>query len=168
MTVSGDDLRRWLRQWASGVTLVTAQDGANPHGMTVSSFASLSLDPPLIMVSLEQGARTHRMVRESGRFAVVMLRDTQQDLAERFAGGVPDSEPRFDGVPHRLSPGGSPIPDVRLAYLDCRVVDSHAAGTHTIFIGQVVGGEAADGGHPLLYYNRGYRGLADQDGDARA
>lgn len=163
MTVSSDDLRAWMRQWASGVTLVTAQDGRGPHGMTVSSFTSLSLDPPLVMISLEQGTRTYQMVRQVGRFAVVMLRADQQDLAERFAGGVEDSDSRFEGVPHRRSPGGSPIPEARLAYLDCRVVDSHSAGTHTIFIGQVTGGEAADSGAPLLYYNRDYRRLAGGD-----
>ena len=160
MTVSSDDLRQWMRQWACGVTLVTAQDGRGPHGMTVSSFTSLSLDPPLIMVSLEQGTRTHQMVREVGRFAVVMLRADQQDLAERFSGGVGDSDPRFDGVPHGPSPGGAPIPDTPLAYLDCQMVDSLSAGTHTIIVGQVTGGEAADSGAPLLYYNRDYRRLA--------
>jgi flavin reductase (DIM6/NTAB) family NADH-FMN oxidoreductase RutF len=159
MTVSRDELRRWMRQWVSGVTLVTAQDDRGPHGMTVSAFASLSLDPPLIMVSLEQGARTHQMVRAVGKFAVVMLRADQQDLAERFSGGVADGDPRFDGIPHQRSPGGAPIPDVRLAYLDCLVVDSHTAGTHTIFIGQVTGGDASGSGSPLLYYNRGYRRL---------
>jgi flavin reductase (DIM6/NTAB) family NADH-FMN oxidoreductase RutF len=128
--------------------------------MTVSSFTSLSLDPPLIMVSLEQGTRTHQMARQVGRFAVVMLRADQQDLAERFSGGVGDSDPRFDGVPHRPSPGGAPIPDTRLAYLDCQVVDSLSAGTHTIFVGRVTGGEAADSGAPLIYYNRDYRRLA--------
>ena len=160
MTVNSDDLRQWMRQWASGVTLVTAQDAQGPHGMTVSSFSSLSLDPPLIMVSLEQGTRTHQMVREVGRFAVVMLRAEQRELAERFAGGVSDSDRRFEGVPHRPSPEGAPIPDDRLAYLDCQVVEWHPAGTHTIFVGRVTGGEAADSGSPLLYYNRGYRRLA--------
>jgi len=161
MTVSGDDLRQWMRSWSSGVALVTAQDASGPHGMTVSSFTSLSLDPPLIMVSLEQGTRTHQMVREGRRFAVVMLRAEQQDLAERFSGGIPDAEPRFDGVAHRPSPGGLPLPDERLAYLDCRVVESHSAGTHTVFIGQVTGGEAEQDGAPLVYFNRGYRHLAD-------
>jgi len=161
MTVSSDDLRLWMRRWASGVTLVTAHDGHGPHGMTVSSFTSLSLDPPLVMISLELGSRTHQMVRESGRFAAVMLRADQQDLAERFAGAVPDSEPRFGGVAYARSPGGAPIPLERLAYLDCLVVDTHPAGTHTVFIGQVTGGEAEEAGAPLLYYNRAYRRLAD-------
>src|SRR3989337_4571283 len=154
MTVSGDDLRQWMRSWSSGVALVTAQDASGPHGMTVSSFTSLSLDPPLIMVALEQGTRTHQMVLQVGRFAVVMLRADQQDLAERFSGGVEDSDPRFDGVPHGPSPGGAPIPDTRLAYLDCQVVDSLSAGTHTIFVGRVTGGEAADPGAPARYRKR--------------
>lgn len=156
MTVSSDDLRTWMRLWASGVTLVTAQDGRGPHGMTVSSFTSLSLDPPLIMVSLEQGTRTHQMVRQEGRFAVIFLRADQQDLAERFSSGIPDHEPRFDGVPYQRSAGGSPIPDARLAYLDCRVVDSHTAGTHTIFVGHVTGGESSESDSPLIYFNREY------------
>lgn len=159
MTVSSDDLRQWMRQWASGVTLVTAQDGRGPHGMTVSSFTSLSLDPPLIMVSLEQGTRTYQMVRQEGRFAVVILRADQEDLAERFSSGIPDHEPRFDGVPHHRSAGGAPIPDARLAYLDCRVVDSHTAGTHTIIVGHVTGGESTGAGSPLIYFNRSYRRL---------
>src|SRR3972149_9474096 len=110
MTVSSDDLRQWMRQWACGVTLVTAQDGRGPPGMTVSSFTSLSLDPPLIMVSLEQGTRTHQMVRQGGHFAVVILRDDQQDLADRFSSGVPDNAPRFGGPPYRRAPRGAPGP----------------------------------------------------------
>jgi flavin reductase (DIM6/NTAB) family NADH-FMN oxidoreductase RutF len=160
MSVTSDELRLWMRQWACGVTLVTAQDAKGPHGMTVSSFTSLSLDPPLIMVSLEQGTRTHRMVRDGGLFAVVMLRGDQQELAERFAGGVPDAEPRFDGVPYLRSAAGLPIPETHLAFLDCRVTESLPAGTHTIFVGQVSGGAAAVDGTPLLYFNRRYRRLA--------
>lgn len=149
-----------MRQWATGVTLVTAQDGGGPHGMTVSSFTSLSLEPPLILVSLERGSRTHKIVSDVGRFAVVLLHAGQQAIAERFAGGIPDSRTRFDGLPYRLSAGGSPILDDALAYLDCRVVDSHVAGTHTIFIGEVLGGADSGDRSPLLYFNRSYRKVA--------
>jgi len=159
MTRSGDELRALMRQWATGVTLVTSQDGRGPHGMTVSSFTSLSLDPPLIMVSLERGTRTHDMVSQSGRFAVVVLRASQRELAERFAGAIPDAEPRFAGVTYETSPAGLPIPSGSLAYLDCEVEQSHPAGTHTIFVGRVLGGAASDGSDPLLYYNRAYRRL---------
>src|SRR3972149_5639940 len=88
MTVSGNHLRRLMRKWATGVTLVTAMDSNGPHGMTVSSFTAISLEPPLILVALERGARTHQMVEQVGRFAVAILRAEQRELAKRFAGGA--------------------------------------------------------------------------------
>ncbi len=157
--ISGEGLRELMRRWASGVSLVTASDAGGPHGMTVSSFSSLSLDPALVMVSLERGARTHRMVDAGGGFAVVFLKQEQRDLAERFAGGVVDLQDRFAGVSHEASPAGHPLPVERLAYLDCQVVAAHPAGTHTVFIGEVVGGEPSSPGNPLIYFNRNYRRL---------
>lgn len=152
-------LRELMRRWASGVSLVTARDGHGPHGMTVSSFSSLSLDPPLVMISLERGTRTHQMIEAGGEFAVAFLKEEQRDLAERFAGAVADGGDRFDGVAFEFTPGGHPVPTQRLAYLDCRVVAAHPAGTHTVFIGEVEGGESAPPGNPLLYFNRSYRRL---------
>jgi len=149
-----------MRQWATGVTLVTATDAHGPHGMTVSSFTSVSLDPPLILVALERGARTHQMVEDVGHFAVVILRAEQRELAERFAGGVDDGGSRFEGVAYDLTAGGAPVPSDPLAYLDCQVVEAHPAGTHTVFLGLVTDGRAARAGSPLLYYNRNYRRLA--------
>jgi flavin reductase (DIM6/NTAB) family NADH-FMN oxidoreductase RutF len=160
MGVEADELRRVMRQWATGVTLVTAQDGGKPHGMTVSSFTSLSLDPPLVMISLENMARTHRMVTESGAFAVSILDEAQEDLADRFAGRIPDGEDRFAGVRYETARTGSPLPEGVLAYIDCEVVSSQAAGTHTVFVGRVVASGVRPGGQPLLYYNRNYRRLA--------
>ncbi len=159
MAIRGDDLREWMRFWATGVTLVTVRDDHGPHGMTVSSFTSLSLDPPLILISLERTARTHTMVEAVGRFAVVILGLDQQRLAERFSGGVDDSGPRFDGIAYDHTPGGAPVPHGSLAYLDCRVHAIHPAGTHSIFVGEVTGGGTGDGESPLLYFNRGYRRL---------
>jgi flavin reductase (DIM6/NTAB) family NADH-FMN oxidoreductase RutF len=156
MTVSSDDLRQWMRHWASGVTLVTAQDGRGPHGMTVSSFTSLSLDPPLIMVSLEQGTRTHQMVRQEGRFAVVILRADQEDLAERFSSGIPDHEPRFDGVPHHRSAGGA---DPRRGSPTWIVEWStpHRRNARSSWARDRRGSTGA--GSPLIYFNRTYRRL---------
>jgi flavin reductase (DIM6/NTAB) family NADH-FMN oxidoreductase RutF len=160
MTVGAEELRGVMRQWATGVTLVTAQDGGKPHGMTVSSFTSISLDPPLVLVSLENTARTHRLVRESGAYAVAILEASQQDLADRFAGRIPDGEDRFEGLEYETARTGSPIPRGALAYLDCEVVESQPAGTHTVFIGRVVASAVRPGGKPLLYYDRSYRRLA--------
>jgi flavin reductase (DIM6/NTAB) family NADH-FMN oxidoreductase RutF len=160
MTVHAEELRGVMRQWATGVTLVTAQDGGKPHGMTVSSFTSISLDPPLVLVSLENTARTHRLVRESGAFVVAILEASQQDLADRFAGRIPDGEDRFEGLEYETARTGSPIPQGALAYLDCEVVEGQPAGTHTVFIGRVVASGVRPGGKPLLYYDRSYRRLA--------
>jgi flavin reductase (DIM6/NTAB) family NADH-FMN oxidoreductase RutF len=160
MTLQANELRGVMRYWATGVTLVTAQDGGRPHGMTVSSFTSLSLDPPLVLVSLENSARTHSMVTESGAFAVSILDEAQADLADRFAGRIPDAEDRFAGVTYETGPTRSPLPAGALAYLDCEVVASQPAGTHTVFIGRVVASGVRPGSGPLLYFNRNYRRLA--------
>jgi len=161
MTVSGNHLRRLMRKWATGVTLVTAMDSNGPHGMTVSSFTAISLEPPLILVALERGARTHQMVEQVGRFAVVILRAEQRELAKRFAGGIDDGDSRFEGVSYSLTLGGAPIPPDPLAYFDCQLLEAHPAGTHTVFLGLVTGGQAARSGSPLVYYNRDYRDLVE-------
>lgn len=157
--IPAERLRELMRRWASGVSLVTARDAGGPHGMTVSSFTSLSLDPPLVMISLERGTRTHQMVETGATFAVTFLKEEQRDLAERFAGAVADGEDRFDGIEFELTPAGHPVPNERLAHLDCRVVAAYPAGTHTVFIGEVDGGDSASPGNPLLYFNRDYRRL---------
>jgi flavin reductase (DIM6/NTAB) family NADH-FMN oxidoreductase RutF len=158
--VDPEILRSVMRRWATGVTLVTAHDGRRPHGMTVSSFTSVSLDPALILVSLETTTETHRMVQESGAFGVSILAEGQEDLAERFSGRVADGDDRFAGVSYKTAATGAPIPEGALAFLDCRVVAAHPAGTHTLFIGQVEAAGFRQDGRPLLYYDRDYRRLA--------
>ena len=158
--VDPEILRSVMRRWATGVTLVTAHDGRRPHGMTVSSFTSVSLDPALVLVSLENATETRRMIEESGAFAVSILAEGQEDLAERFAGRVADGEDRFAGVSYETAVTGAPIPAGTLAYLDCRVLAAHPAGNHTLFIGQVAAAGFRQEGVPLLYYDRDYRRLA--------
>jgi flavin reductase (DIM6/NTAB) family NADH-FMN oxidoreductase RutF len=158
--IDPDSLRKVMRQWTTGVTLVTCHDRGRPHGMTVTSFTSVSLRPPIILVSLEKSSRTHGMVQEGQAFAVSVLAEDQRDLADRFAGRVPDSDDRFAGVDYLPAASGAPIPAGSLAYLDCRVAGTYSAGTHTVFLGEVTGGEVLRDGPPLLYYNRDYRHLA--------
>ncbi len=157
--LSGEDLRALMRNWATGVTLVTARDGRGPHGMTVSSFTSVSLDPPWILVSLERGTRTHGIVEAAGLFGVSILEEDQSDLAERFAGRIGDGEDRFAGVSHDLTPNGVPIPRPVLAWFECRVVQAFPAGTHTLFVGEVLSGRQMKDARPLVYYQRNYRRL---------
>lgn len=161
MTVEPDVLRMVMRRWTTGVTLVTTSHQGAIHGMTVSSFTSVSLAPPLVLVSLERAARTHQMVSESRRFAVAMLAADQQELSDRFAGRIADDLDRFEDLAFESAPSGCPIPEGCLSYLDCRVVATHDAGTHTVYIGEVDVANVLREAPPLVYFNRDYRWLKD-------
>ena len=157
--VSGEELRILMRNWTTGVTLVTARDGRGAHGMTVSSFTSVSLEPPRILISLERTARTHGIIEAGGAFGVSILEESQSDLAERFAGRIGDGEDRFAGVEYDLTPTGVPIPRQSLAYFECRVVEAFPAATHTLFVGDVLSGRQMRQAQPLVYFQRDYRHL---------
>ena len=164
MTVGPTELRSVLRLWASGITVVTAGRGEMLHGMTVSSFSSVSLDPPLISVNIEQRTRTYVLMTEAGAFAVNILASGQQDLARHFGGGVPDSESRLEGVPYRLGKNGSPLLEGCLASVECRVHATLPAGTHTVFVGKVTSWDTAHGKLPLMYWQRNFR-LIEENAD---
>ncbi len=156
MTVSPEELRSVLRQWASGVTIVTAGLDGVLHGMTVSSFSSVALEPPLISVNIERRTRTYSLMKEAGAFSVSFLASDQQDLAQHFGGGVPDTDERLDRVAYRLGSLGSPLLEGCLASLECRVHSTLPAGTHSIFVGEVVTWDILDGKLPLVYWQRDY------------
>jgi flavin reductase (DIM6/NTAB) family NADH-FMN oxidoreductase RutF len=156
-----DDLRKVMRNWPSGVTVVTASNGRELHGMTVSSFTSISLEPPRILVSLEHTSRTHALAQESGFFGVTILADHQATISDQFAGRISRlDENRFEGLAIEILTSGAPFIVGGLAYLDCRIVQMYTAGTHTLFIGDVIAMRTAQAGLPLLYFNREYRGMA--------
>ena len=159
MTVSAQQLREVMRAWATGVTIVTAAHEGQTHGMTVSSFTSLSLKPPLVLVSLERGTRTHDLVVQSERFAVTILAHDQQELSNRFANSQTESEYRFGDVATHELVSGAPVLSDGLAFFDCKVTATHDAGTHTVFIGEVLVAETRAPEEPLLYFNQGYRSV---------
>ena len=147
MILDPENFRRSMRAWSSGVTVVTASHGNDRHGMTVSSFTSVSLEPPLVIISLHTDSRTHRLVSASGAFAVNILAASQQALSERFAGrGLPE-EDRFAGVETATLVTGSPILTGALASLDCRIQQVIPVGMNTLFLAEVVAsqGMAKDG-----------------------
>jgi flavin reductase (DIM6/NTAB) family NADH-FMN oxidoreductase RutF len=155
------DLRRACGQFATGVTVVTVRDGDGFRGMTANSFTSVSLDPPLILVSVDRRNRTHELLDEGVPFVVNVLSQAQQCWSDRFAGRHGDAQHQFDDIPHALSPDGVPIITVAPASFSCRVVAIHEAGDHSLFIGQVEGIEHAPGVSPLLFFGGKYRALQD-------
>ncbi len=157
--VTPDNLRQALRQWASGVTIVTTSDQGLRHGMTVNSFASVSLEPPLILVSLSHRSRTYQMVQNSGIFGVTILHESQREISERFAGRIGEQEDRFQGLETFTLSTGAPFLQGGLAFFDCQVYTNFAVADHTLFIGEVValGWEGVQ--RPLIYYHRAYRRL---------
>ena len=154
-------LRDALRFWTTGVTIVAAAHEGRRHGLTANSFTSLSLDPPLVLVSLERRTRTHELVSQSGAYAVSLLPQDLESLSNRFAGRQSEDSDRFVGVETTTQRTGSPILKEALAFFDCQVESSQDAGTHTLFIGRVLATGLAENQAPLLYFNRGYRRLAE-------
>jgi len=162
--LNADGLRAALRFWTTGVTIVAASHAGVKHGMTVNSFTSLSLVPPLISISLEKVTRTYELVAASGVFGVTILSQEQRALSDRFAGRESEKSNRFDGVETITLDTGSPVLSEGLAFFDCRVLSRHDAGTHTVFISEVLAcGQFldADGRQPLAYFNRAYRKLGE-------
>jgi flavin reductase (DIM6/NTAB) family NADH-FMN oxidoreductase RutF len=133
--------------------------------MTVNSFTSISLSPPLILVSLERSSKTYGLVKKAGFFGVSILSDGQQDISDCFAGRHTEKENRFSNISTHTLVTGAPFIDGGLAYFDCHTVDTYEAGTHTLFIAEVLAIELAEPeaaenkSHPLVYYNRSYRRL---------
>lgn len=146
-----------MRRFATGVTIVTTHNADGNHGFTVNAFASVTAEPPTVLICVNRSARTHPIISASGAFCVNILGLEQQPLAERFMGGEPHE--RFNGVAHRRGPSGSPILDNVLAYVDCEVETELNSGTHTIFIGRVLESGEREGA-PLGYYDRAYRNFA--------
>ncbi len=157
MPASTDDFVAAMRRFATGVAIVTTEHQGRIHGFTVNAFASVSVNPPTVLICVNRGATAHPLIAESQRFCVNILALEQRALAERFAGGEPRS--RFDGVPYRIGPSGSPILDGTLAHVDCALTEELTASTHTIFLGNVIDAGWREG-VPLGYFDRQYRDFA--------
>lgn len=159
--VDSDALRQAMRQWATGVVIVTSTHNGVTHGMTVSSFTSVSLTPPQVLISLAQETRTHALVKKSHCFGVSILSAGQQDISNRFAGRIPDEQDRLEGLETLTLVTGAPLLSDSMARFDCRVIATFTSGTHTLFIGEVLAAQSREDAKPLLYYNRDYRTLSE-------
>jgi flavin reductase (DIM6/NTAB) family NADH-FMN oxidoreductase RutF len=150
-------LRDVMRGWPTGVAVVTSTFKHSSHGMTVNSLASVSLDPPLIIVTLANQTRTWNLVTASRLFAVTLLAADQQHISDLFSGKIPEEMDRFEGLETTTMVTGAPLLIGGRAYLDCTVRQSIALPKSTLFIGEVKSAWGELSRPPLLYLNRGYR-----------
>jgi flavin reductase (DIM6/NTAB) family NADH-FMN oxidoreductase RutF len=144
--------RQVMGRFATGVTVVTTRFGDEVSGMTANAVISLSLEPPLVAVSVDKEASMHGYLREGKCFAINILRLEQEGLSNRFAQRGPKD---FSDLDVQVAETGAPILSAALAWLDCRLVDIVAAGDHDLFLGEPVAGVAGEG-TPLLYYGGQY------------
>lgn len=160
MSPTQEEFRRAMAYFATGVTVITVDYEAEVQGMTANAFTSVSLDPMLVLVCVDQKARTHAHLHARKRFGINVLSSQQRLVAEHYA--RPDREParaeaeagaRFD-----RTKDGTPVLRGALAYLECRLQTAQDAGDHTIFIAQVED-VVVRGGDPLLFFQSGYRAV---------
>ena len=148
--------RRTCGQFVTGITVVTTLDShGHPHGMTVNSFSSVSLDPPLVLVSIDLKNAILGHFISSSWFAINILAEHQEDLSRRFSR---PSENRFIGVDWHAGPSGTPLLDGVLAQLECSVLRTFEAGDHTVLIGQVRRAGSTEG-KPLVFFDSAYHNL---------
>jgi flavin reductase (DIM6/NTAB) family NADH-FMN oxidoreductase RutF len=158
MSATQAAFRKAMGTFATGVTVITLDDGGEVHGMTANAFTSVSLDPLLLLVCVDHRARTHTHLHARKRFGVNVLAEAQRAVSEYYADPSPDHRDaerkagaRFDRTQH-----GTPVLHGALAYLECRLHTAQDAGDHTIFIAEVEDVVVREG-DPLLYFRGEYR-----------
>ncbi len=143
-----------MRRFPTGVAIITTLFEGKPKGFTANAVASVSADPPTVLVCVNRRSRSHPLISQAGRFCVNLLRLEQRALAEQFSSReAPDP---FVTLRYETAATGAPVIEGVLGYLDCDLAEEYSAGTHTIFIGAVRASGAADGA-PLGYFNASYR-----------
>lgn len=160
--VDGETLRQVMRRVPSPVTVVTAADATEARGITIGSFTSVALKPPLVCFNVNHDAQMHDVILDASRFAVHVLGEEQAPLANHFA--VPDlsGAEQLRAVPHVINEHGTPVLDDVTAVLHCVHHDVFTAGDKSIIIGRVVDVQVTDGRGAVLYYRRTYHGIGEE------
>jgi len=155
--VTSDEFRRACGRFATGVTIASVLDAQGmPHGLTVSSFTSVSLEPPLVLICLGHAVTCIGLFRASPYFGINILAEDQRPLSERFAR---KGEDRFNGLAWHPGATGVPLLDRALATIECDVRQRITSGDHDIFVVEMVGMQVSEG-EPLIYFGGRYRKLA--------
>ena len=147
-----------MRLFPSGVCVVSANVEGTRVATTIGSLVSLSLEPPLVGISVGRVVSLHELLRTAGAFGVSILRGDQADVAAHFARGVPPLV-LWDGVPVRDGATGAPLLAEALAWIECRLWDRYDAGDHSLFVGEVVAVEEGEPGEGLVYREHGYHAV---------
>ena len=147
-----------MSAFATGITLATTASGWEWHGATANAVMSVSLEPPMVLLSIQTDTRMHRALQGSDNFALNMLSVAQQDVAAYFAdSSVSHGRDAFIPLPHHVAVTGAPLLEGSLASVDCRIVERYPAGDHLLYLGQVVHLEIGDPAEPLLYFRGRFR-----------
>lgn len=152
--ITPDSFRRACAQFATGVCIATVFDG-NPHGLTINSFTSVSLRPPIILICLDREARLTERFQRQHIFAINILAENQKDVSSTFA-VKPDD--RFEGIAWRQSERGAPIIEGALAAIECRLIRVLPVGDHDVLFGEALAATMAEG-DPLAYFRSRYAAL---------
>jgi flavin reductase (DIM6/NTAB) family NADH-FMN oxidoreductase RutF len=166
MNPIGEELRNAMRHWTTGVAIVTSFDGQHRHGMTVNSLTSVSLDPPIVTVTLAHITRTYALVSQSGVAGITILSSGQGVISDRFAGKVPEEQDRFAGLETFTIQTGAAFIRGGAAFLDCRVRATYPLGISTLFLMDVVEARPTEDTAPLVYFNRIYHRLCNEPDSA--
>lgn len=156
------ELREVMRRWASGVAILTTGDRHQQHGMTVNSFTSVSVDPPMVTVTMTNTTRTKQLVDRVGTFAINLLTAGQEELSERFAGHVNERDDRFSGLSVNYQYDEIPMLADAMGWVLCRVVHTYAMPHSTLYIGEVLLALKDKKHSPLVYFNRGYHRIENE------
>jgi 4-nitrophenol 2-monooxygenase / 4-nitrocatechol 4-monooxygenase, reductase component len=151
--VDPERFRSVMSRFASGVTIITTRHEGIDYGLTVNAVSSLSLDPPMPLICVNQASNTQKAIAQSQVFAVNILRENQSEMARHFASSRPD---KFGGLSMTYGELGLPLLSDALAILECRVTEEVKGGTHSVFLAEVKTAQAAEG-LPLTYF-RGQMG----------
>lgn len=158
--IDAEQFRDVLASFASGVAVITTSGSDGFHGVTVSSFCSLSLDPPLVLACIDRQIQSHELLANAPVYAVNILSRGQSFLAEQFSGRTPLADPTFSRVPYHLGELGAPLIKGSMAWIECRAWAQYDGGDHSIFVGKVEQASRGDGDDPLIYFDRGFTELA--------
>jgi|LADL02.1.fsa_nt_gi flavin reductase (DIM6/NTAB) family NADH-FMN oxidoreductase RutF len=163
MGIEAEKLKQVMRNWVTGVAVVTSYFEGKSHGMTINSFNSVSIDPALVVVTLANNTRTFKLVRQSNEFGVTILSTNQKEISDRFAGKIDDKADRFRELGTFSLRGSIPLLSDGLAWVECKVINENNLGFSTLFIAEVIVAKTS-GGEPLLYHDREYYRLGEKYG----